>query len=156
MYSLLRISLYDFCKIKYLRLKNPKFKPLSWKDIGIRKFEFVAKSQFLVYILNFNKQRQYQRVWRSSWWKQKFSMKIEILTVSFTFLYFDFKCRNKIMKNIDLLPGIWNPVSSLQTANSWFRSKKYISRYTVRTRKLWKGSRHLETVKVYLISLQCK
>ena len=30
-----------------LILKNQKFKPSDWKDIGIRKFENVAKTQFL-------------------------------------------------------------------------------------------------------------
>ena len=34
-------------RLNNLSLKNQRFTPSGWKTIGIRKFEFVAKTQFL-------------------------------------------------------------------------------------------------------------
>ena len=39
-----------------LSLKYQSFTTLGCKDVGVRKFEFVAKTQFLRYLLQFPKQ----------------------------------------------------------------------------------------------------
>jgi len=58
MYSDIWDSLYKFCSIKYLSLKYQKFTPPSGcKEIGIRKYEFVTKTQFLYTISNKSRHR---------------------------------------------------------------------------------------------------
>ena len=45
-----KIKLYEFCVINLnLNYRNQRFTPSGFKDIGIRKFEVVIKTQFLWY-----------------------------------------------------------------------------------------------------------
>ena len=43
----LYITNYEYCRSNYPSLKYQKCKPLGCKDIEIRQFEFVPKTQFL-------------------------------------------------------------------------------------------------------------